>query len=97
MLVIWMAQALFGLAALACSAMAARAVLRRDRRGHFYLMLTGAFALVFFLTLPTFPMEMIGISLLAIATGAVLAPTPERPATTLPRISLEDTATRRRR
>lgn len=53
---------------------AVRSVLRHHRTVSFYLTLSGAISLIVFLALPGTPQEMILISLLAIATGALLMP-----------------------
>ena len=73
--ILWLCQAAFGIAAVAACVFAVRAVLRHHRTLSFYLTLSGALTLVFFLAIPDTPSEMILISLLAIATGALLMPT----------------------
>jgi hypothetical protein len=93
MLILWLCWALFGAAALTSCVLTCIAVLHGDKRAHFYLMLAGAFALTFFISLPDPPLEMIGLALLAIVAGALLAPPVER----TPDISFDSTASRRRR
>ncbi len=67
-------QAACAVAALGACIFAVRSVLRHHRTLSFYLTLSGALSLVVFLALPDTPQEMILISLLAIATGALLMP-----------------------
>ncbi|HEX9163653.1 MAG TPA: hypothetical protein VF980_18240 [Thermoanaerobaculia bacterium] len=74
MVILWVCQAAFGLAALAACLFAVRSVLRHQRTLSYYLTLSGAFALIFFLAVPGSEPETILISLLAIATGALLMP-----------------------
>jgi hypothetical protein len=74
MFILWLCQAAFGVAALAACIFAVRSVLRHDRTLSFYLTLSGALALIFFLAVPGVPPEMILVSLLAIVTGALLIP-----------------------
>lgn len=91
MVLIWLCQALFGAAALASCGRTCHAVLRRDPRAHFFLTAAGSLALVFFVSVPALPLEMTGISLIAIAAGVLMAPTPD------PAVSLDSTATRKSR
>jgi len=74
MVFLWFCQAVCAAAALVASFFAIRSVLRHHRSVSFYLTLSGAISLVVFLALPGTPSEMILISLLAIATGALLMP-----------------------
>ena len=67
-------QAVCAVAGLAACFFAVRSVLRHHRTLSFYLTLSGAMSLIVFLALPDTPSEMILISLLAIATGALLMP-----------------------
>jgi hypothetical protein len=93
MLIMWLCQALFGAAALVFCAMTCHAYLRGDKRAHFFLTLAGAISLIFFVSLPNLPVEMIAVSLLTIAAGVIMTPPAERAG----RVSFESTATRRRR
>lgn len=92
MLILGLCWALFGAAALFCCVLTCLAIVRRDERAHFYLVLAGSFALTFFIAIPDPPFEMIGLALLAIAVGILLAPRAERP----PDVSFDSTARRRR-
>ena len=87
MLIVWLCQALFGCAVLVLCGMTCRAVLHRDTRSHFYLTLSGSFALVFFVSVPDVPAQMLGVALMAIIAGILMTPAP---------VSLDSTATRRR-
>ena len=89
MLIVWLCQALFGAAALVLCGMTCRAVLRRDERAHFFLTLAGSVSLVFFVSVPRIPVEMIGISLVAIAAGVLMAPRFDAT------VALDSTATRK--
>ena len=91
MLVVGLCQALFGCAVLVVCGVASRAVLRRDPRSHFFLTLTGSLALVFFVSVPGAPFQMIGVALISIIAGILMTPAPEPP------ISFDSTATRRSR
>jgi hypothetical protein len=71
---LWLYQAAFGTAALAACLFAIRAVIRHQRTLSFYLTLAGVFSLIVFLAVPDTAPELILISLLAIATGALLIP-----------------------
>ena len=93
MLILALSQALFGAAALVFSAVTCHSVLRADKRAHLYLTITGSIALVFFVSLPGPPVEMIALSLLTLATGIILTPRPQPPRD----VSFDSTATRRRR
>ena len=72
--ILWIYQAAFAVAALAASAFAVRSVIRHHRTLSFYLTLAGVFSLIVFLAVPGTRSELILISLLAIATGALLIP-----------------------
>jgi hypothetical protein len=72
--ILWLCQAGLGLAALAACIFAIRSVFRHHRTLSFYVTLSGALTLIFFLATPGVAPEMILISLLAIATGALLMP-----------------------
>lgn len=74
MAVVSLLQAACIAAALATCFFVVRSVLRHNRSVSFYLTLSGALSLLVFLALPGTPSEMILISLLAIATGALLMP-----------------------
>lgn len=84
MRIVWLCQALFGAAALALCGMTCRAVLRRDERAHFFLTLAGSVSPV-----PRIAVEMIGISLVAIAAGVLMAPRLDAT------VALDSTATRK--
>jgi hypothetical protein len=88
MLLVWLCQALFGVAALGLCGMTCRAVLRRDERAHFFLTLAGSVALVFFVSVPRIPIEMIGIAVAAIIAGILMSPAE-------PTVALDSTATRK--
>ena len=90
MLVIWLAQGLFGAAALAFCALTCHAVLRRDAHAPLWLTLAGSLSLVFFVSVPKLPAQMIGISLVAIAAGVLMSPRNERT------VALDSTASRKR-
>jgi hypothetical protein len=70
----WLYRAAFGVAALAACLFAVRSVLRHHRTLSFYLTLSGIITLILFLVVPDTPTELIMISLLAVATGALLMP-----------------------
>ena len=70
----WLYRAAFGVAALAACLFAVRSVLRHHRTLSFYLTLSGIITLILFLVVPDTPAELIMISLLAVATGALLMP-----------------------
>jgi len=74
MLFFWLYRAAFGVAALAACLFAVRSVLRHHRTLSFYLTLSGIITLILFLVVPDTPAELIMISLLAVATGALLMP-----------------------
>ena len=74
MLIVWLSQVLFGAAALAFCGITCRAVLRRDRRVHFWLTIAGSCALVFFVTIPRVPPQMIGVAVVAIIAGMLMTP-----------------------
>ncbi len=88
MLIVWLCQALFGCAVLVLCGMTCRAVLHRDPRAHFFLTLAGSLALVFFVSVPNAPVQMIGVALIAIIAGILTTPAP---------VSFDSTATRRSR
>jgi predicted MFS family arabinose efflux permease len=67
-------QAAFGVAAVVACLFAIRSVIRHDRSLSFFVTLSGACALAFFLTVPNVAPEMILLSVLMIATGALLIP-----------------------
>jgi hypothetical protein len=71
----WIVQILFGAVALISAGFAIHALLGHRPRACWYVMLTGCFALVFFLTLPGVRWEAIGVSALVIVAGAVLMTT----------------------
>ncbi len=75
MFILSVTQAAFGVAALLACLFAVRSVLRHQRTLSFYVTLSGALTLVFFLAIPGTPQEMILISLVVIAAGALLIPT----------------------
>jgi hypothetical protein len=72
--ILWLCKAGLGLAALAACIFAIRSVLRHHRTLSFYVTLSGAITLIFFLAMPGTAPEMMLISLLAIAIGALLMP-----------------------
>lgn len=74
MLFLRLTQAACVLAGFAACCFAVRSVLKHHRSVSFYLTLSGALSLIAFLALPGTPSQMILISLLAIATGALLMP-----------------------
>ena len=86
----WICQIAFGAAALTASVMTCSLLLRRDERSAYWLVLTGAFALAFFLTMTPPSAEMILAALLLLGVGAILLPDPNRADLG------ESTATRRR-
>ena len=69
------AQILFGAVTLISAGLAIHALLRRRPGACWYVMLTGCFALVFFLTVPDVRWEAIAVSVLVIIAGAVLMTT----------------------
>lgn len=91
MLIVWLSQALFGAAALVFCALTCRAVLRRDARAHLWLTIAGSISLIFFVSVPRIPPQMIGIAVVAIAAGILMTPAPA------PSISFDSTATRKSR
>ena len=91
MLIVWLTQALFGAAALAFCALTCRAVLRRDPRAHLWLTVAGSVSLVFFVSVPRIPVEMIGVSLVAIVAGVLMSPAAAGS------IAFDSTATRKSR
>lgn len=91
MLIIWLSQALFGTAALAFCALTCRAVLRRDPRAHLWLTIAGGISLIFFVSVPRIPPQMIGVAVVAIAAGILMSPAPAAS------ISFDSTATRKSR
>lgn len=90
MLIVWLSQALFGTAALGLCGMTCRAALRRDERTHFFLTLAGSVALVFFVSVPRIPVQMIGVAVVAIVAGILMAPAQ-------PTVALDSTSTRKSR
>ncbi len=90
MLIVWLFQALIGVAALLLCGFTARAVLKSDRRAPFWLTVTGSLGLVFFVSVPGVAVEMVGVALLAIVAGILMTPAPN-PAL------LEETSPRRPR
>jgi hypothetical protein len=74
MLIVWLSQVLFGAAALAFCGITCRAVLRRDKRAHFWLTIAGSVALVFFVSIPRVPPQMIGVAVAAILAGILMTP-----------------------
>jgi hypothetical protein len=84
MVIVWLFQALFGGAALLACGVTCRAVLRGDSRAHFYLTLAGSMALIFFISVPKLPVQMIGVALIAILAGILMTP---------PAVSFDSTAT----
>ena len=74
MLIVWLSQVLFGAAALAFCGITCRAVLRRDKRAHFWLTIAGSAALVFFVSIPRVAPQMIGVAVVAILAGMLMAP-----------------------
>ena len=92
MLIVSLCQTLFGATALVFCALTASAVLRGDRRAHLWLTLSGSFALVVFVSIAEVRYEMIGVALITIAAGILMTPAEERTP-----LSLDSTATRRRR
>jgi hypothetical protein len=91
MLIVWLSQALFGTAALAFCALTCRAVLRRDARAHLWLTIAGSVSLIFFVSVPRIPPQMVAIAVVAILAGILMAPAPEAP------VSFDSTATRKSR
>lgn len=91
MVVVWLCQALFASAALVWCGVTCRAVLRRDSRASFFLTLAGSLALVFFVSIPRVPLQMIGIALVAVIAGVLMTPAPDSS------VSFDSTATRRSR
>ena len=89
MLVVWLSQVLFGASALALCGITCRAVLRRDRRAPFWLTVAGSVALVFFVSIPRVPPQMLGVSLIAIVAGILMSPAAEAP------VALDSTLTRK--
>lgn len=67
-------QAVFGAAAVIACLLAIRSVVRHERSLSFFVTLAGACALAFFLAVPDVAPEMILLSVLMIATGALLIP-----------------------
>ncbi|HSP35439.1 MAG TPA: hypothetical protein VLU46_14085 [Thermoanaerobaculia bacterium] len=67
-------QAVFGIAAVISCVLAIRSVFRHERSLSFFVCLSGACALAFFLSVPDVAPEMILLSVLMIATGALLIP-----------------------
>ena len=67
-------QAVFGIAAVVSCLFAIRSVLRHQRNLSFFVSLSGACALAFFLSVPDVAPEMILLAVLMIATGALLIP-----------------------
>ena len=67
-------QGAFGVAAIVSCLFAIRAVVRHHRSVNFFVSLSGAFALAFFLSVPDIAPEMILLSVLMIVTGALLIP-----------------------
>lgn len=90
MLIVWLCQALFGAAALVLCGRTCHAALRGDERTHFFLTLAGSVTLVFFVSVPRVPVQMIGIAVAAILAGILMAPAP-------PTVALDSTATRKSR
>ncbi len=74
MFILSLCQAVFGAAALIACLFAIRSVIRHQRSLSFYVTLSGACALAFFLAVPHTAPEMILLSVLMIATGALLIP-----------------------
>ncbi|MBK5258734.1 MAG: hypothetical protein JJE51_04015 [Thermoanaerobaculia bacterium] len=73
-MLVWLCQILFGAAALIAAGRAAWAVAYNERRGSYFLIVAGAFALIFFLTVPEVMPEMIALSILAMIAGGLLLP-----------------------
>ena len=67
-------QAVFGSAAVISCVFAIRSVFRHERNLSFYVSLSGACALSFFLSVPDVAPEMILLAVIMIATGALLIP-----------------------
>lgn len=67
-------QAVSGAAAVISCIFAIRSVIRHHRSLSFFVSLSGACALAFFLSVPDVAPEMILLSVLMIATGALLIP-----------------------
>ena len=91
MVVVWLSQLLFGVAAIVFCAVTCRAVLRRDRSAYFWLTVAGGLALVFFVTIPGVPAQMLGVAVAAILAGMLMAPAGGRA------IAFDSTATRKSR
>jgi uncharacterized membrane protein YgdD (TMEM256/DUF423 family) len=87
--------ALIGATTLVSCFAASTAALIRHRRTGLALTIAGTLALLFFASMPEMPRQMAGIALLAIAAGILLDTRDEEDVTT-PRISFDETATRRR-
>ena len=67
-------QGVFGAAAVVSCLFAIRSVFRHERSLSFFVSLSGACALAFFLSMPNVAPEMMLLSVLMIATGALLIP-----------------------
>lgn len=91
MLIVWVCQALFGAAALVFCCVTVHAILQHDSRAHLWLTVAGSFALIFFVSVRGVRVEMMGVALLAIVAGILMAPVSRAP------LSFDSTATRRRR
>ena len=91
MLIVWLSQVLFGAAALAFCAATCRAVLRRDPRAYLWLTVAGSVALIFFVSVPRIPPQMIGVAVAAILAGILMAPAAAAP------VTFDSTATRKSR
>jgi hypothetical protein len=74
MIILSLIQTLFAAAALIACVFAISAVLRHRRSLSFFVTLSGACTLAFFLAAPHTPPEMILLSVLVIAAGALLIP-----------------------
>jgi hypothetical protein len=74
MLILQLCQAGFGSAAVIACIAALASLVRHRRTAAFNVTLAGAFALAYFLCVPDVAPQLIVVSVLAIATGAVLMP-----------------------
>lgn len=83
MVILWLFQALFAGAVLVACGVTCRAVLHGNPKAHFYLTLAGSMALVFFISIPRAPMQMLGVALIAIVAGILMTP---------PAVSFDSTA-----
>lgn len=74
MLILDVVQTVFGFAALAACAVAIRDAFTRNRQLGMHLATAGLFAVVFFLSVPEVPIEIIGVAFLTIVCGGLMHP-----------------------